>query len=117
MASGSVRKRCEHSGNAAAFYEDPLQPRATRDLDTIREYLVKRSPRGAANVMAAIFASVEFIRRSPEAAPAVSNIASVRGVVVHRYRFKVFYRALPSEDVVEIVHVRHASRRPRADGE
>ena len=54
-------------------------PRATRDLDAIHEYLAKRSPRGAANVMAAIFTSIEFIRRNPEAAPAVSNIAGVGG--------------------------------------
>jgi plasmid stabilization system protein ParE len=87
-------------------------PRATRDLDATYEHLIKRSPRGAANVMAAIFAAVEFIRRNPEGAPAVRNIAGVRGVVVHRYRFKVFYRVLPSEAVAEIVHVRHTSRRP-----
>ena len=86
--------------------------RATRDLDAIHEYLVNRNPRGAVNVMTAIFASVEFVRRHPEAAPAVSNIADVRGVVVHRYRFKVFYRILAPEEVIEIVHVRHTSRRP-----
>ena len=86
--------------------------RATRDLDAIQEYLVDRNPRGAVNVMTAIFASVEFIRRHPEAAPAVSNIAGVRSVVVHRYRFKVFYRVLASDEVVEIVHIRHTSRRP-----
>jgi plasmid stabilization system protein ParE len=60
-------------------------PRATRDLEAIYEYVVKRSPRGGANVMAAIFASVEFIRRNPKAAPAVSNLADVSAVVVHRY--------------------------------
>jgi toxin ParE1/3/4 len=87
-------------------------PRATRDLDAIHEYLAKRSPRGAVNVMATIFASVEFIRRNPEAAPAVQKIAGVRGVVVNRYRFKVFYRVIERDDVVEIVHVRHTSRRP-----
>jgi plasmid stabilization system protein ParE len=86
--------------------------RATRDLDSVHEYLAKRSPRGAVNVMTAIFASVEFIRRHPEAAPAVSNIAGVRGVVVHRHRFKVFYRVLTPEEIIEIVHVRHTSRRP-----
>jgi plasmid stabilization system protein ParE len=62
--------------------------------------------------MAAIFASVEFVRRHPEAALAVSNMAGVRGVVVHRYRFKVFYRVLAAEEIVEIVHVRHTSRKP-----
>jgi plasmid stabilization system protein ParE len=62
--------------------------------------------------MAAIFASVEFVRRHPEAAPAVSNIAGVRGVVVHRYRFKIFYRMLAPTEIIEIVHARHTSRRP-----
>jgi plasmid stabilization system protein ParE len=62
--------------------------------------------------MAAIFAAVEFARRHPEAAPAVASIPNVRGIIVHRYRFKVFYRVLSTEDVVEIVHVRHTSRRP-----
>ena len=38
-------------------------PRATRDLASIREYLSRLSPKGAANVMAAIFASIEFIKR------------------------------------------------------
>jgi plasmid stabilization system protein ParE len=38
-------------------------PRATRDLDAIHEYLAKRSPGGAFNVLTAIFASVEFIRQ------------------------------------------------------
>jgi plasmid stabilization system protein ParE len=87
-------------------------PRAARDLDAIHEYLAKRSPRGAVNVLTAIFASLEFIRRNPEAGPAVRSIADVRGIVVSRYRFKVFYRVLPAEEVVEIVHLRHTSRRP-----
>jgi plasmid stabilization system protein ParE len=87
-------------------------PRATRDLDAIHEYLAMRSPRGAVNVMTAIFASMEFIRRNPEGAPKVKNIAGLRGVVVNRYRFKVFYRVLTAEGIVEIVHVRHTSRRP-----
>jgi plasmid stabilization system protein ParE len=86
--------------------------RASRDLEAIHEYLSKCSPRGAVNVMTAIFASVEFVRRHPEGAPAVSNMAGARGVVVHRYRFKVFYRVLAADELVEIIHVRHTSRRP-----
>jgi len=52
-------------------------PRATSDLDAIHEYL--QTSQGAANVMAAIFAAVEFARRHPEAAPAVTSIPNVRG--------------------------------------
>jgi addiction module RelE/StbE family toxin len=86
-------------------------PRATRDLNSIYEYLAERNPRGAASVMAAVLAAIEFIKRHPEAAPAVSNTPGIRGIIVRRYRFRIFYRVL-TEGVVEIVHVRHTSRRP-----
>jgi plasmid stabilization system protein ParE len=62
--------------------------------------------------MAAIFAAVGFIKRNPEAMAAVPRIPGMRVIVVHRYQFKVFYRVLSSDGVVEIVHVRHTSRRP-----
>jgi plasmid stabilization system protein ParE len=91
-------------------------PRATRDLDSIREFLAQRSPRGAVNVMAAMFVSTEFIRRNPEAAE-ITRIAGVRGKFVRRYRFKIFYRVLGNQDVVEIVHVRHTSQRPWLGGD
>jgi toxin ParE1/3/4 len=84
-------------------------PRATRDLASIRDFLSQRSLTGTANVMAAIFASIEFIRRNPHGAEK-TNIAGVHGKVVKKYRFKVFYRVIESEDVIEIVHVRHTSR-------
>ena len=57
--------------------------------------------------MAAIFAAIEFIRRHPHGAEK-TNIPGVHGKVVKKYRFKIFYRA--SDDVIEIVHVRHTSR-------
>ncbi|MGH6769943.1 MAG: type II toxin-antitoxin system RelE/ParE family toxin [Xanthobacteraceae bacterium] len=87
-------------------------PRAIRDLEAIYEYLVERSPRGAANVMAAVYAAIEFAQRNPDAAPMIARVAGMRGILVHRYRFKVFYRVVEAEDVIEIVHVRHTSRRP-----
>ena len=60
--------------------------------------------------MAAIFAAIEFIRRYPRGAEK-TNIPGVHGKVVHKYRFKIFYRVIEDEDVTEIVHVRHTSRR------
>jgi toxin ParE1/3/4 len=88
-------------------------PGATRDLDAIHDYLAQRSPRGAANVMAAIFATFEFIRRYPAAAER-TRIPYVYAKIVRRYQFRIFYRVLESEDTVEIVHVRHTARRPWA---
>ena len=86
--------------------------RATRDLEAINEYLAQRSEQGVAHVIGAIYAAIEFARRNPEAGPTVNRISGVRGILVRRYRFKVFYRVLPGEGVVDIVHVRHMSRRP-----
>jgi plasmid stabilization system protein ParE len=60
-------------------------PRATGDLHYIYDYLVQRSPRGAVNVMVAILAAIEFMKRHPEAAPAVTAMAGVRGMLVRRY--------------------------------
>ena len=86
-------------------------PRASNDLESIYQFLNQYSLAGATRVMAAIYAAVEFIRRNPHASE-MTSLRGVRGKIVHRYRFKVFYRLVESSDVIEIVHVRHASRRP-----
>ena len=91
-------------------------PRATRDLEAIHEYLSKRSPRGAVSVLTAIYAAVEFARRHPAAAE-LTNVPGVRAKIVQRYRFKVFYRVVEFDNAIEIVHVRHTSRRPWSGGE
>jgi|SRR5206468_8727173 len=88
--------------------------RATNDLISIHEYLNARSPRGAASVMSAIYAAVEFIRRHPKAAE-LTRIHGVRGKIVRKFRFKIFYREIAENDLIEIVHVRHGSRRPREE--
>ena len=85
--------------------------RATNDLISIHEYLSARSPRGATGVMSAIYAAVEFIRRHPKAAE-LTRIHGVRGKIVRKFRFKIFYRVIAENDLIEIVHVRHGSRRP-----
>ena len=90
--------------------------RATRDLEAIHAYLVQRSPQGALNVLRAIYGSIEFIRRYPQAAGATS-IPGIRVMIVRRYRFRIFYRVVEAESVAEIVHVRHTSRRPWAGDE
>jgi toxin ParE1/3/4 len=85
--------------------------RATIDLSSIHEYLNARSPRGARNVLTSIYVAIEFIRRHPEAAE-FTSIRGVRAKIVRKYRFKIFYRLIAEENVIEIVHVRHTSRRP-----
>ena len=84
--------------------------RAANDLKSINDYLSARSVRGAANVLAAIYLAIEFIRRNPSAAER-STIADVHSKTVRKYHFRIFYRVL-ADDTIEIVHVRHTARHP-----
>ncbi len=84
-------------------------PQARRDIGRIYAYLNKRSPSGAVNVLAAIYAGVRFIAQRPKASERTDDL-NVRVKVVRRYRYKIFYSI--TGDTVEILHVRHTSRRP-----
>jgi plasmid stabilization system protein ParE len=84
--------------------------RATRDIFAIHDYLLDHSAAGAANVPAAILAAIEFIRKHPLASQ-VATIQGMRAKTIPRYRLKIFYR-LVADEVIEIVHVRHTSRKP-----
>jgi toxin ParE1/3/4 len=83
--------------------------RASRNIETIYGYLKERSPGGATNVIAAIRASAEFIGEQPLGSEATDH-PDIRMKVVSNYPFKIFYRI--REDSVEIIHIRHTSRRP-----
>jgi plasmid stabilization system protein ParE len=106
-----VKTRCELSGSAAAFYEASLQPARHQPSQLHPRVPERPQQRGARNVLTSIYAAVEFIRRHPDAAE-LTRIRAVRAKIVHKYRFKIFYRVIAEEDVIEIVHVRHTSRRP-----
>ena len=82
---------------------------ALTDLQDIRDYLHERSPSGALNVMRAIYSGIHVISEFPQASERTDNLG-MRVKVVTRYRYKVFYQIL--KDEIEIVHVRHTSRRP-----
>jgi toxin ParE1/3/4 len=79
------------------------------DLTEIFLYLSKRSPRGAHNVLAAIYGAIGEIAENPLSARQTSN-ATVRVKVVRRYLYKIFY--IVGADEIEILHVRHGARRP-----
>jgi plasmid stabilization system protein ParE len=85
-------------------------PRARGDIERIYQYLEKRSPRGARNVLRAIYAGAQFIAEYPEASVQTDD-PQVRVRIVRRFRYKVFY-SIVDGDTIEIVHVRHTSRRP-----
>jgi toxin ParE1/3/4 len=85
-------------------------PRAVRDLDSISEYLSKLSPKGRGQRAHGDLCGDRIYQEAPEGAEATS-LSDVRAKIVQRYRFKVFYRLVANGDVIEIIHVRHTSRR------
>jgi len=83
---------------------------ALADIHHIYDYLKERSPSGANNVLRAIYAGVHLIAEQPYACVQTDNPA-IRVKVVPRYRYKMFYTVV-DQNSVEILHVRHTSRRP-----
>jgi plasmid stabilization system protein ParE len=57
-----------------------------------------------------IYRSIALIAEQPLACQRTDD-PDVRVKVVRRYRYKIFY-AVPDEETVEIIHVRHTSRHP-----
>jgi plasmid stabilization system protein ParE len=87
--------------------------RALADLDEIASYYAANaSPAVAQSIERRFVAVVERIYRAPEAAPRVSQRSRVRMVAVVRYPFRIFYRV--RGDTIDILHIRHTSRRPLA---
>jgi toxin ParE1/3/4 len=89
---------------------------ALADLEEIAAYYtVRASPAIADAIGNRLEDVIDRIRRIPEAAPKVSQRSNVRAATVVRYPFRIFYRV--REDTVDILHIRHTSRRPlgRAD--
>jgi toxin ParE1/3/4 len=84
--------------------------RALGDIDAIYRYLEERSPSGARNVLRAIYAGIHLIAEQPYASQQTDD-REVRVKVLRRYRYRIFFRIVDGH-TVEILHVRHGSRRP-----
>src|SRR5260370_41451435 len=82
---------------------------ALGDIDEIYRSLRKRNSSGALNVLRAIYAGICLIGEQPYACQRTDD-PEVRVKVVRRYRYKIFYSIIDGE-TVEIMHVRHTSRR------
>ncbi len=87
--------------------------RALADLEDIFRYLDQRSPTGARNVLLAIHRAIEEVSEQPMASPRTSD-PDIHVKILGRYRYKIFYSVGAEE--IEIIHVRHAARRPWIGG-
>jgi toxin ParE1/3/4 len=83
-------------------------PEAFSDRERILEYLKERSESGSRSVAASIREAVVRLGNQPHSGYRTDN-PDVRVLFVVRYPYKIFYRV--RDDVVEILHIRHTSRR------
>jgi plasmid stabilization system protein ParE len=85
--------------------------RALADLEQIASYYSSHASPSVSDAIQRRFLEViEHVRRSPEIAPRVAKRSEVRVIPVVRYPFQIFYRA--RGDTIDILHIRHTSRRP-----
>lgn len=84
---------------------------ALADLDEIATYYTANaSPAIADSIGRRLEDVIDRISRNPEAAPKVSQRSQVRVAAVVRYPFRIFYRV--RENTIDVLHIRHTSRRP-----
>jgi plasmid stabilization system protein ParE len=85
--------------------------RAIADLNNIAAYYAANASPAIANAIGRRLQDVvDRICLNPNAAPRLSQRSLVRVVTVVRYPFRIFYRV--REDEIDILHIRHTSRRP-----
>ena len=82
-------------------------PAAFADRERIIDYLRERSAGGARNVAASIREAIARLKEHPESGYRTDN-PDVLVIFVVRYPYKIFYRV---RDEIEILHIRHTSRR------
>ena len=82
-------------------------PEAFSDREQIIEYPGERSTAGARNVAASIRKTAAQLKDYPKSRYRTDD-PDVRVIFVARYPYKIFYRM---RDEVEILHIRHTSRR------
>ena len=87
-------------------------PQARADLDSIFSYVSQHSPRTAVRINRLIVQMINGLADFPEIGPAADFDARV--LLVGRFPYRVFYRIRDQE--IQILHIRHTSRRPWRGG-
>ena len=82
-------------------------PAAFADRERIIDYLRERSAGGARNVAASIREAIARLKEHPESGYRTDN-PDVRVIFVILYPYKIFDRV---RDEIEILHIRHTSRK------
>lgn len=69
------------------------------------DYLLDRSPSGAANVSAAVMAQIKLLEQSPYMGRP-GRVENTRELVISKYPYIVCYRVVV--DIIEILYVHHS---------
>jgi plasmid stabilization system protein ParE len=83
---------------------------ARRDLDEILGYLAENRQNLARPIEHRIHAVLDILARWPESGRIVFQRLQVRVASLIHYPYRIFYRV--AADAIEVVHIRHTSRRP-----
>jgi toxin ParE1/3/4 len=86
--------------------------RASRDLVDTLAYLAERSPQGAMRVSSSLRGSIDVLIEQPFSGLRTTG-EDLLVKIVPDYPYKIFYRV--KDNAIEIVHIRHASRKPWTD--
>ena len=86
---------------------------ALKDLDQIFEYLASNYPKLIGAVEQRIDSVLARLQDWPESARRVTQRTNIRVAPLVRYPYRIFYRV--TNEAIEIVHIRHTSRRPWED--
>jgi plasmid stabilization system protein ParE len=89
-------------------------PRAFADLEAIYSYVANRNPQAALGIIAAIRNSVVVLSAFPEVGQPADD-SGVRVLHSSHHIYKIYYSI--ADDEIQILHIRHAARRPPGAGE
>jgi plasmid stabilization system protein ParE len=89
-------------------------PRAHADLEAIYIYITNRSPQAADRVLSAIIDSIDSLGDFPEIG-VLADESAVRVLNSAHHTYRIYYSIV--QDHVQILHVRHTSRKPPTIGE
>ena len=81
---------------------------AVCDLEKIDRYLRRRNAAAADKIGEAILSKVALLARHPQLGTAWEEDGNWRFLVMRPY--KIFYRILADQNVIEISHIRHGAR-------
>jgi toxin ParE1/3/4 len=88
---------------------------ALADLDEILNFITINYPTLVDPVQERIEAVLVRLQQWPESAPTVTQRTYVRVAPLIRYPYRIYYRI--TDETIEIIHIRHTSRRPWGEDE